>query len=992
MHRTRRPSLRRALASGLTAVLVIAGALVGIAAPAQAAPAPALSTSVGITPGSGIDIAITGTGFQSVQPQPGQSAPHIYLALVERDGFNVDQASTPNTDAVVDSDGAIAGTLAQTAANLDRTLSYDVIAWPSRSFPSASNLLARTAVSIDWEALFPPTATTTTLSASPNGAAEAGADVTLTATIDPATPGSVEFFDGAASLGSLAAASGSAQLTTSSLTAGDHALTAVFTPADAAYTGSSSETVAYRVTTATEPEKPTPTVSLFLADGVTAYAGQALHDGDTLVVTGTGFVPDAPATDGTRPPLAGSFGGAYIGFGSFAGDVWTSAGRTAEYTKWAVSEGDVAKIGGTAAGAVAIAADGTFSTTLSVVRSAAAPDGARFGVRTWAAGGATYAPFSTFTTVDAAGPVPTATPTVTVSKTAGLDPDGETVTVTGSGFLPNSPHTDGTRPPLQGSFTGAYVVFGSFADEWRPSTGGTSAARKGFDTKWGLLAADMPKVGGTAAGAIEIAADGTFSTTLHIAKADGALENGTWGVYTYAAGGAKYAPFETATPISFAPDLPSTGGPEVTVTPASDLDPNVDNVLTVSGTGFTGPGAANGVYVLFGKSSLWAGQSAPSAEGWIAQAWIPTIPGGAFTTTLTIPAGSLEPGTSYQVATSAAHALSLTDRSLDTFTPVTVATPASTTPAVFLSLSTVAQGGSLTVRGSGFAAGLPVTVEVHSDVVTLGTATVGDGGLFSVTGVIPATLPPGAHTVVVRAGDLTLEQPITIEAALVAPVDPVDPDVAAPVAVCTARAVDGATLSWGVKESFVSYVNGPIAKGSASIAWGSGSGAFNTEEGIGRVAFGGAASFTGHAGLLDLTISNPVIQVTGAYTASLSAYVQSTGYAGSPSVDGRVVLATLALPTATTGGGVIAWEDAAATLTADGAAAFGGFYTAGESLDSVSFSFPLGADVPCDTATSGELASTGGALADGVAWLGLGMLLLGAGLFVLRRREMARAA
>ncbi|RKS90131.1 hypothetical protein DEU37_1451 [Microbacterium sp. AG790] len=163
----------------------------------------------------------------------------------------------------------------------------------------------------------------------------------------------------------------------------------------------------------------------------------------------------------------------------------------------------------------------------------------------------------------------------------------------------------------------------------------------------------------------------------------------------------------------------------------------------------------------------------------------------------------------------------MTDRSLDTFTAVTVATPTTTTPTVFLSAPSIVQGGSLTVRGSGFPAGVAVTVDVHSDVVTLGTTTVGAGGLFSVTGLIPATLPAGAHTVAVRAGDIAVEQPIAVETASASPAPEA---VAAPVAVCTARAVDGAALTRGVKQSFVSYVNGPIAKASASIAWRSGSG------------------------------------------------------------------------------------------------------------------------------------------------------------------------
>ena len=37
--------------------------------------------------------------------------------------------------------------------------------------------------------------------------------------------------------------------------------------------------------------------------------------------------------------------------------------------------------------------------------------------------------------------------------------------------------------------------------------------------------------------------------------------------------------------------------------------------------------------------------------------------------------------------------------------------------------------------------------------------------------------------------------------------------------------------------------------------------------------FGGGATFTGHSGLLDLTISNPTIQVTGAGTATFGAVI-----------------------------------------------------------------------------------------------------------------------
>ena len=58
--------------------------------------------------------------------------------------------------------------------------------------------------------------------------------MTLTATVTPADAvGSVQFKDGAATLGSpVAVSAGSAQLVTSSLTGGTHSLSAAFSPTD----------------------------------------------------------------------------------------------------------------------------------------------------------------------------------------------------------------------------------------------------------------------------------------------------------------------------------------------------------------------------------------------------------------------------------------------------------------------------------------------------------------------------------------------------------------------------------------------------------------------------------------------------------------------------------------------------------------------------------------------------------------------------------------
>src|SRR5690606_14721100 len=145
-------------------------------------------------------------------------------------------------------------------------------------------------------------------------------------------------------------------------------------------------------------------------------------------------------------------------------------------------------------------------------------------------------------------------PTVTVSKTTQLDRDGETVTVTGTGFLPNPPGTTGTRPPLAGKFGGAYVVFGKFADAWKPSEGAPSASRNVSDQAWVVHESDRSTIGGAAAGGVVVAADGPFPVRLQTEKGfDGEPATGNYGIYTYSGSGAKYAAFETYTPISFTP-------------------------------------------------------------------------------------------------------------------------------------------------------------------------------------------------------------------------------------------------------------------------------------------------------------------------------------------------------------------------------------------------------------------------------------------------------
>ncbi len=98
------------------------------------------------------------------------------------------------------------------------------------------------------------TTTTTALGVTPTSG-PANSPVTLTATVTPsAAAGSVQFFDGATSLGTSTVASGSASTTYSQFAAGDHSLTAVFTPSNSAqYAASTSSAVTFSASAGTGP-------------------------------------------------------------------------------------------------------------------------------------------------------------------------------------------------------------------------------------------------------------------------------------------------------------------------------------------------------------------------------------------------------------------------------------------------------------------------------------------------------------------------------------------------------------------------------------------------------------------------------------------------------------------------------------------------------------------------------------------------------------------
>lgn len=183
--------------------------------------------------------------------------------------------------------------------------------------------------------------------------------------------------------------------------------------------------------------------------------------------------------------------------------------------------------------------------------------------------------------------------------------------------------------------------------------------------------------------------------------------------------------------------------------------------------------------------------------------------------------------------------------------------------------------------------------------------------------------------------------------------------------VCSAsdgKGVSQASLSWGVKESFRSYISGNIAKGSwetngttysgGNFVWNGTAGAVAGNNGV--IQYTGAVRFTGHDGVLDLNIADPEVQFDG-NTGTLFANVRSSDMDGNSRDFGRVALATL--NTQASGSGDSLNLTATTALTAEGAKAFADFYPAGIELDPITATAQLSGAANC-AASHG--ASAGG--------------------------------
>ncbi|WP_073951853.1 HtaA domain-containing protein [Streptomyces kebangsaanensis] len=171
------------------------------------------------------------------------------------------------------------------------------------------------------------------------------------------------------------------------------------------------------------------------------------------------------------------------------------------------------------------------------------------------------------------------------------------------------------------------------------------------------------------------------------------------------------------------------------------------------------------------------------------------------------------------------------------------------------------------------------------------------------------------------------------------------------------RTVQGGRLDWGIKSSFQSYVTGPVAQGSYSLTGGaatvggsgfrfhSATGAYDGATGAFRATFSGGVRFVGHKEAsggyqLDLTLSRPTVSISGSTGALYLDVVSKARDTGRVTTSAQVPFATLSLGGIDMrgGGDAVVLNNLPATLTAQGARSFAGYYTAGTALDPVSLS------------------------------------------------------
>lgn len=138
----------------VTAACIAMGGLLATSSSAAADSSPNMSASVTEVPNERIEVTVNGTGFGDVEALPGQSEPGAYLMVIDKDADLADVTDTATSiSTTIDEDGNFTDQLNVPVDELEEGTEYEVISWPNRSFPTETNMFARTDIDIDWDIL-----------------------------------------------------------------------------------------------------------------------------------------------------------------------------------------------------------------------------------------------------------------------------------------------------------------------------------------------------------------------------------------------------------------------------------------------------------------------------------------------------------------------------------------------------------------------------------------------------------------------------------------------------------------------------------------------------------------------------------------------------------------------------------------------------------------------------------------------------------------------
>lgn len=158
----------------------------------------------------------------------------------------------------------------------------------------------------------------------------------------------------------------------------------------------------------------------------------------------------------------------------------------------------------------------------------------------------------------------------------------------------------------------------------------------------------------------------------------------------------------------------------------------------------------------------------------------------------------------------------------------------------------------------------------------------------------------------------------------------------------------GDGLRWGMKLSWRNYTGAgtwsdgvEYLGGADGYLWPFRSGSYDPDTHDAELRFGGSVRWTGHGGLLDVTISEPRLILHGDDARLVAKTVSRSESTGELVDYGEVALVSVALrdDALTTGDGRTSWSDLATNLTATGYKVFSGNYPVGTVMDPISTAY-----------------------------------------------------